>query len=171
MDADLIARRFPLVPRPRPACPSLAERISQLGDLARTAHHNGNRTLAAAVQNKAALIASDCGLHDLARTLCWRHFQCYLNNRPLDAESARHALEPLVNLARLLIRTGNGSSAHELLNTLYDAVTSRSDTTIDGRTVSLGNLTSSGSDYNALRQWLWAVLLADATRALASAGR
>jgi hypothetical protein len=29
-----IARRFPLVARPRPACPPLPERIREIGDLA-----------------------------------------------------------------------------------------------------------------------------------------
>ncbi|MFC6930543.1 hypothetical protein ACFQHO_09550 [Actinomadura yumaensis] len=58
MDVGLIAHRFPLVARPRPACPPLVEWIAQLRDMAHTAHTDGDRTLAAAVQNKAALIAA-----------------------------------------------------------------------------------------------------------------
>jgi hypothetical protein len=171
MDPDPVTRRFPLIARPRPTCPPLDERIRQLVDMARTAHHHLDRTLAATVQNKAALIASDCGLHDLARELCWRHFHTYLNDQPLDAQSARHALEPLVNLARLLIRTGDGDNAHQLLTTIHHAVRSRSDATIAGRPVSFRNLTQPGEEHRTLCQWLWTVLLADGTRALAGAGR
>ncbi|MFB4315126.1 hypothetical protein [Actinomadura sp. 21ATH] len=104
MEVGPIAQRFPLVARPRPACPPLTERIAQLRETAHTARTDGNRALAAAVQNKAALIASDCGQHDLARTLCWQHFDTYLPQCPLNAPTARDALEPLVNIARLLIR-------------------------------------------------------------------
>ncbi|MEU6036118.1 hypothetical protein ABZ801_11985 [Actinomadura sp. NPDC047616] len=171
MDIAQIARRFPLVARPRPPCLPLAERVRQIGDLARAAESDGNQALAAAAQNKAALIASDCGLPDLASSLCWRHFETYLSGRPLDPAVARHALEPLVNLARLLIREGDGDGAYRLLGTLFHAVTARTDTELDGRYVSFRNFTTPGEDHRTLCQWLWTVLLADGTRALASAGR
>jgi hypothetical protein len=171
MDADPIAQRFPLVARPRPTCPPLAERVGQLREMARTAHTEGNQALAAAVQNKAALIASDCGLHDLARTLCWQHFDTYLSRWPLNASTARYALEPLVNIARLLIRTRDANGAHHLLDALFHAVSAHGDAVIDGRSVSFRHLTNTEEDHRTLCQWLWTVLLADGTRALTSAGR
>lgn len=61
-------------------------------------------------------------LPDLARSLCWQQFDVYLRARPLGAQVARYMLEPIFNLARLLIREGNGKGAHQLLNTLYHAV-------------------------------------------------
>lgn len=171
MDVAAIAQRFPLVARPRPTCPPLAERIGQLRELAHAADADGDQASAAAVQNKAALIASDCGLHDLARTLCWRHFDTYLSRWPLDAPTARHVLEPLVNLARLLIRTRDANRAHHLLNALFNALSTHGDAVIDGRPLSFRHLTNTEEDHRTLCQWLWTVLLADGTRALTSAGR
>lgn len=171
MDIGPIAQRFPLVARPRPACPPLAERIAQLRETARTARTDGNRALAAAVQNKAALIASDCGLHDLARILCWQHFDAYLPGWPLEAPTARYALEPLVNIARLLIRARDANGAHHLLGALFHAVSTHGDAVLDGRSVSFRHLTDTEEDHRTLCRWLWTALLADGTRALTSAGR
>ncbi|MGI5200148.1 hypothetical protein ACQEU6_00700 [Spirillospora sp. CA-108201] len=119
----------------------------------------------------AALIASDCGLHDLARTLCWQHFATYLSRWPLDAPTARHALEPLVNIARLMIRTRDANRAHHLLNALFHAVSAHGDAGIDGRSLSFRHLTNTKEDLHTLCRWLWTVLLADGTRALTSAGQ
>ena len=173
MDAGRIAQRFPLVARPRPACPPLDVRVREVAELARAAagQTGGGLALAARAHNKAALVASDCGLPDLARSLCWQQFDLYLRSRPLGAQAARYMLEPIVNLARLLIREGNGTGAHQLLDTLYHAVRSRTDAVIDGRHVSFRDLTDSDEDHRTLCQWLWTVLLADGTRALAGAGR
>jgi hypothetical protein len=169
-----IAQRFPLVARARPACPPLDERIGEVGELARAAAgQTGTDRLpmAATAHNKAALIASDCGLPDLARALCWQQFDLYQCARPLTGQAARFALEPVVNLARLLIRGSDGEAAHQLLDTLYQAVRFRTDAVIDGQQVSFRDLTGSNDDHHDLCQWLWTVLLADGTRALASAGR
>ncbi|MGH3693528.1 MAG: hypothetical protein ACRDRX_05950, partial [Pseudonocardiaceae bacterium] len=84
---------------------------------------------------------------------------------------AIRALEPLVNLARLHIRDGNGEHAVTLLDALYTAVSSRADTTIDGIPVPAATLTASPDAHQEVRRWLWAVLLATGARALASAGR
>ncbi|MFE0130164.1 hypothetical protein ACFWY6_00980 [Streptomyces sp. NPDC059037] len=121
--------------------------------------------------NKAALIASDCGLPDLARALCWRHTEVFLRVQPLGAQEARYALEPLVNLARLHIRDGDGDGAYLLLDTLIRAVRSKSEATIDGRTVTFRHLTYSEADHQQVCQWLWTVLLGDGTRALVAAGQ
>lgn len=170
MDTAAIARRFPLVPRPRPACPSLTERVREVSANALTAERDRDLAMAAAAQNKAALIASDCGMPELARTLCWRQTEVYLRAKPLDARTARFALEPLVNLARLHTRAGDGHIAYELLDSLFQTVSARSHATIDGREVDFRNLTATDEDLHALVKWLWTVLLADGTRALIAAG-
>lgn len=169
-----IAQRFPLVPRKRPACQPLDMRVREVHDLAQHAADGpvaDRLASAAAAHNKAALIASDSGLPGLARALCWQQFHVYTRTQPLTADAARHALEPLVNLARLLIRGGEGQSAHRLLDTLYRAVMSRTAAVIDGTPVSLRDLIRSAEDHRTLCQWLWTVVLADGTRALARAGR
>ncbi|SBW22521.1 hypothetical protein FDG2_2765 [Candidatus Protofrankia californiensis] len=168
-----IAQRFPLVARARPTCQPLDVRIREVRELARTAAGQTGTDrlpLAAAAHNKAALIASDCGLPDLARSLCWQQYNVYLRARPPGAQTARYALEPVVNLARLRIRGGDGDGAYQLLDTLYQTVRSRTDAVIDGTPVSFRDLTGS-EEHRTLCQWLWTVLLADGTRALASAGR
>ncbi|MCX4664366.1 hypothetical protein [Streptomyces uncialis] len=169
--ASRIFQRFPLVARPRPTCPPLAERVREVGDLARKSERDSSVSLAAVTYNKAALIASDCGLPDLARSLCWRHHEAYLRTQPLGAQVARYALEPLVNLARLLVRSGDGEEAYRVLGALFQAVTVRSEIVIDGRSVSFSRLGGSEGDCRTLRQWMWAVLLADGARALTSVGR
>jgi hypothetical protein len=170
---DRVAQRFPLVARPRPPCLPLHERIEEVGKLARAVAKKptlDRLPMAATAHNKAALIASDCGLPDLARSLCWRHAGAYLGTRPLPGRAARLALEPIVNLARLQIRGGNGDGAYRMLDTLYQAVRSRTDAHLDGRPVSRRILARSCADHRALCQWLWTVLLADGVRALAGAG-
>ncbi|GGL36167.1 hypothetical protein GCM10010095_21750 [Streptomyces anthocyanicus] len=170
MDVSQIAKRFPLVARPRPACPPLAERVREITDLAAAAERDGNVTSATVALNKAALIASDCGMPDLARTLCWRHTEAVLRAQPLGAQEARYALEPLVNLARLRIRDGDGHGAYHLLDSLNRAVRSKTEAVIDGRTKSFQHLTTSAADHEQVCQWLWTVLLSDGTRALVAAG-
>ncbi|NRQ30665.1 hypothetical protein HII36_02260 [Nonomuraea sp. NN258] len=166
-----LARRFPLVARPRPGCPPLDRRVKTLCALAESAARNQDRTRASAVLNQAALLASDVGLPELARQWCHRHAAVYLRARPLDAQAARHGLEPLVNLARLAVRDGDGDAAFHLLTTLADAVSARVDTTIDGTVVPAASLTATDGDHNSVCTWLWTVLLSDGTRALTSVGR
>ncbi|MFF0700148.1 hypothetical protein ACFYVC_07575 [Streptomyces tendae] len=170
MDVSQIVKRFPLVARPRPACPPLAERVREITDLAAAAERDGNVTSATVALNKAALIASDCCMPDLARALCWRHAEAVLRAQPLGAQDARYALEPLVNLARLRIRDGDGTGAYHLLDSLNRAVRSKSEAVIDGRAMSFQRLTKSASDHQQVCQWLWTVLLGDGTRALVAAG-
>ena len=171
MDVGQIARRFPLVARPRPACPPLADRVREISDLAHAAERDSKVNSATVALNRAALIASDCGMPDLARALCWRHTEVFLRAQPLGGQEARYALEPLVNLARLRIRDGDGDGAYLLLDSLNEAVRSKSEAVIDGRTVSFHHLTNSTADHRQVCQWLWTVLLGDGARALATAGR
>ncbi|KAA9376259.1 hypothetical protein F5972_22685 [Microbispora cellulosiformans] len=163
--------RFPLVARPRPACAPLEGRVRGLCDLARSAERSNDRSMASAVFNQAALLASDLGLPHLARDWCHQHAALYLRMRPLDGAAARHALEPLVNLVRLRIRVGDGTGAFEMLNSLYEAVTTSTDTVIDGLHVPISELTATADDDWELLQWLWTVHLADGARALTAAGR
>ncbi|MCP2259769.1 hypothetical protein LX15_003478 [Streptoalloteichus tenebrarius] len=164
------ARRFPLVARTRPACVPLARRVAELCDRAREAARTGDITEAAAVHNQAALVASDCGLPDLARQWCHQQVNIYLRARPLGAQVARLALEPITNLARLYIREGQGERAFALMDTLFTAVSSRTDADVDGIEIP-ADLTDSAETHQHIRSWLWAVLLATGGRALAAAGR
>ncbi|WP_239336567.1 hypothetical protein [Frankia sp. CiP3] len=168
---DLVAARFPLVPRNRPHCPPLDTRITHVATFARQAACGGGDALlhAAEAHNLGALIVSDCGLPDLARRLCWHQIDTLPLRRPLDAATAKLALQPLINLARLRLRTGDGFAAYQILTTLYGAVTARTTATIDGRTLAFDDLVTAADHPEAVR-WLWTVLLADGTRALTRTG-
>jgi hypothetical protein len=173
-DLARIARRFPLVPRPRPACRPLTDRIQEVQELAEAATVKATEealALTAAAHNKAALIASDCGVPDLARELCWRQAALYLHAKPLSGAAARYALEPLVNLVRLRIRAGEKEQAAEDLDRLCRGVTHRETISLDGHSVPLSDLTHSAEDHSDLCRWLWGVLLADGARALVAAGQ
>ncbi|MDJ1136273.1 hypothetical protein [Streptomyces iconiensis] len=137
--------------------------------LAEAADHDGGLSSAATALNRAALIASDCGLPDLARELCWRHADTYPSAQPFSGQQARLALEPLVNLARLRIRDGDGEGAYQVLASLYEGVRAQAETDIDGRSLSLARLTSTPDDRRTVCQWLWSVLLGEGTRALVAA--
>lgn len=164
------AKRFPLVARVRPACLPLPERVAQLVELADTSRRNTDQGLASTVYNQSALLASDLGLPDLARTLCHQHAAAYLHACPLPAMSAIRALEPLVNLARLHIRADRNDDGHHHLLTLHAAVDTATGTVLDGVAVP-SNLAESPQQRQEVRAWLWRVLLADGTRALTTTGR
>ncbi|WP_019854010.1 hypothetical protein [Actinopolyspora mortivallis] len=172
---ERLAAWFPLLPRPRPACRALTERVDEIGQLAHNATHGPPEhrlTTAAEACNKAALILSDCGLPDRAHQLCWRQFDLFHAYSPLEPTTAKLALQPLVNLGRLHIRTGQASRAHQLFTHAYRALRTATATMLDGRNVDLNDLID---DQNAARgelvRFLWTVLLADGTRALTRAGR
>ncbi|MFC9328879.1 hypothetical protein [Kitasatospora sp. NPDC057015] len=165
-----VARRFPLVARIRPACLPLDARVGRLRELADTAAHRQDPGLASTVFNQAALLASDLGLPNYARSLCHRHARLYLDCGPLPAMSAIRGLEPIVNLARLHIRAGQHQRGHQLLLNLYEAVTTTTEATLDGITVP-ARLTETAQQRGEVRAWLWRVVIADGTRALTAAGR
>ncbi|MEU8337836.1 hypothetical protein [Micromonospora tulbaghiae] len=166
-----VLRRFPLVARPRPIAGPLVERVDNLCALAERAVREHDRAAASAAYNQAALLASDCGQPDLARRWCHEHADAYLQAVPLGARAARYALEPLVNLARLHIRDRDGDAALHLLKSLFEAATSRRDAVIDGQALPASRLTRSEDEHREVKQWLWSVLVAEGTRALAGAGR
>lgn len=129
------ARCFPLLGRPRPACPPLSERVKEIADIVHAAGGQDADSLAegAHALNKAALVASDCGMTSLARELCWQHIDIYRAvDRPLNVLQARYMLEPVLNLARLQIRASDGGQALRLLRSMYRAVRSNTDLVIDG---------------------------------------
>lgn len=174
MERHASARRFPLIPRPRPPCQDRATRIRELRELSRTPSAAGQREAlagAAEVCNKAALIASDCGLPALARQLCWRQHAIFEAVRPLPAGAARLALLPILNIPRQLIREGEGATAYQILGRLYQAARERRDIEIGGHRVSLSGLTRGPGDWQDVCTRLWAALLADGARALVAEGR
>ncbi|MFD5425345.1 hypothetical protein [Streptomyces sp. NPDC127084] len=165
-----IATRFPLVARVRPACPPLPARVRALVDLADRAVEQYEEGPASAVFNGAALLASDLGLPDLARSLCHRHAGAYLRACPLSATRAIRALEPLVNLARLQIRAGQTDDGRHRLLGLYEAVGTGSTAVFEDITVP-ATLTATVEDRREVHAWLWRVVLADGTRTLTTTGR
>lgn len=87
----MMAQRFPLVPRTKPACRALEVRVARVRHLA---HLAGQRTDEALVRageahNLTALIISDCGISGLARNLCWQQFEIFRTARSLDAATAK----------------------------------------------------------------------------------
>ncbi len=161
------AQRFPLIARPRPACTPLPDRVAGLHALAENALATGSIADATYVYNQAALLASDCGAHDLARQWCHRLAHLALAGH----HPGRFALEPVVNLARLRIRAGDGPTAWTMLETLYQAITDRMTVTIDGITIATADLTTTRESHRKLREWAWKVLLGTGSHALASAHR
>ncbi|GAB3852510.1 hypothetical protein ACFPIJ_57910 [Dactylosporangium cerinum] len=167
------ARRFPLLGRPRPACPALPDRIAEVRTLAATAATNDGDTMNTAAQalNKAALIASDCGLPDLAHEWCWHHINTYRTARPLTVLQAGYLLEPVLNLARLQVRADEGSPALHLLNAIYQAATLGAAFVVDDQTISLNGLSGSRDERRQLIRWTWLQLLNEGIRIHAMSGR
>ncbi|MGW4805194.1 hypothetical protein [Kitasatospora sp. NPDC004272] len=168
---DALAR-LPLVPRRHALAAPLEQRIQQLTDLARQAADTGNPATAASVHNRAALLASDRGLPGLARVLCLNHAGFYLAHRPLASDLARLALEPLVNLAHLELRAGNGTAALAALDELLRAVTANDNATLPGGLlIPLAGLTANDADRADVRTWLNDIRVFDGARALVRDGR
>jgi hypothetical protein len=164
---------FPLVPRPRPPGRPLEARIPELTALAAITEQGTlqeRATRAAEVLNKAALIASDCGVPALARQLCRRQYAVLTQSAPLPGWAVRLALQPVLNLPRQLIRGGHGDDAHAVLQALHQAALRRSTTVVDGMRIDFGILTSTTDGHKEACTLTWTALLADGTRALAQAG-
>ncbi|MCM3886835.1 hypothetical protein [Frankia sp. R82] len=170
---DILPRYFPLVPRPKPACGSLTERLDRLHHKANLARSDDNPLVhAAEALNLAALIASDCAMPQLARDLCWRQIYRFTTGPgPYDHTTATLALQPLINLARLHTRQGDGTTAYHLHEALLRAAHTRSDLRIDGHTIPLDALVTYGEDHAKIVQWLWTILLGSGLRALCQTGQ
>ncbi|WP_433177344.1 hypothetical protein [Actinoallomurus sp. CA-150999] len=171
--AEMAARRFPLVARSQVISRPLITRISQIEARAAQAQQRGPDSLlrAAEALNLAALLASDCGDADLARTLCRQQFDLFHAARPHPAATTQLALQPVINLARLHTRAGDGTTAFALLHQLFAAVTSNTTIDIDGHTADLSDLTRSDDDHRQIGIWLWEILISDGMRALARASQ
>ncbi|MFJ8440898.1 hypothetical protein [Kitasatospora griseola] len=168
---DALAR-LPLVPRRHALAAQLEQRVQQLTELARQAADTENPATAASVHNRAALLASDRGLPGLARVLCLNHGGFYLAHRPLTVYLARLAFEPLVNLAHLELRAGNGIPALAILDDLLRAVADNDDATLPGGLIiPLAGLTASSADRADVHKWLADIQVFEGARALARAGR
>ncbi|MGC4806094.1 hypothetical protein [Micromonospora sp. DT233] len=169
--ATTIAVRFPLVPRKQPPAKPLDARVDRLVRLAEAAHRECDPDKASMVFNGAALVASDCGDANLARAWCHRHASLYLSQAPLDGHTARFALEPVVNLARLRIREGDGDGAYRLLAHLYAAVFGGTPAVLDDLEIQPRQLPADPGELDQIVSWLHSTLLSDGTRALIHAGR
>ncbi|PZG02879.1 hypothetical protein [Micromonospora deserti] len=169
--AATIAARFPLVARKRPPAKPLDARVDRLVRLAEAAHRECDREKASMVFNGAALIASDCGEPNIARAWCRRHASLYLSQAPLNGYTARFALEPVVNLARLRIRGGDGGGAYRLLTHLHSAIVGGTPALLEGLEIHPRQLPTDHEELNQIISWLRGTLLSDGTRALTLAGR
>ncbi|MEO3862894.1 hypothetical protein [Acrocarpospora sp. B8E8] len=165
--------RFPLVARPRPICRPVPTRLAQIRNRVDQASQGGQEALLRAAEslNLAALLASDCGQSDLARDLCRRQFKIFSTARPLRASAAQLALQPLINLARLLSREGNGQAGFQALDSLLTALKTQGSAEINGVTFDLRGFVASADDLHEICRWLQEVVLSDGVRALARAGR
>lgn len=167
-------RWLPLAGWPRPACLPLPARVAEIAAIAREASEPGADPLSSAAHalNKAALLASDCGLEPLARDLCWQHISSYRQaSRPLTADLARRMLGPALNLARLKLRAAEPDSALHLLGAIHHAVAARSDLIIDGQVLPTAGLAGSPEEHARLRNSVREHYLTDGIRAHAMASR
>jgi len=174
-DLDHLARRFPLVPGPRPACPALEARIGQVRQLASPQGEPAGREQriehACTALNLAALIASDCHLPALAAELCERQFAVFQAAGPVTGRVAIASLQPLVNLARLDLRAGHRDRAYQALTQIAEAARRGGAVDVHGCSFTLPAVPAGiPADANAVTSWLRGVLLDDATRALAAGG-
>ncbi|MCD0451362.1 hypothetical protein LO762_19470 [Actinocorallia sp. API 0066] len=169
-----IAARIPLVCRTKPPGTPLGTRIADLTALTTQipgASHHDQVARACGTLNFAALIASDTGLPDLATDLCWRQHAIFAEAEHLEPDIAVMGLMPIVNIARLLIREGDGDAAYDVLQRLYRAAQARGTTSIRGHTVDLAPWTPTTDHHKKICTELWITLLIDGARALTRQGR
>src|SRR5690606_4116556 len=124
-----LALWFPLVPRARPVCAPTRQRIDTVTSMA---HRARTPAEAAAALNLTALITSDIGDHQLAADMCWRQLGVFTDCAPLEGGLAELAAEPIVNLARLAIREGDGDRAHAILDQVLAAAANLTTASIEG---------------------------------------
>ncbi|MFC1418755.1 hypothetical protein [Streptacidiphilus cavernicola] len=169
-----IAERIPLVRRPKPPGLPLAERMAALSTMAiapAVADHHDLVARYSGVLNYAALIASDLAMPDLATELCWRQHQVFASAGHLTQGIAVMSLMPLVNIARLLIREGDGEGAYDVLQRLYRAAQQRGTAQVRGHDIDLSALIRDEADHRKICEELWVTVLIDGARALARMGR
>lgn len=169
----LAAGWFPLVPRPKPECGTIRDRVQRVRTQADTARRATSEALVKACEalNLAALIYSDCGMSDTARDLCLRQFTAFIGAGPFDADTTKLALQPLINMGRLHTRAGDGVTAYEIHQQMFTAAASGTTVQIANQTLDIGALVRPGTDHRKILQWLWTVLLSDGLRALCRSGQ
>lgn len=176
-DAGLHAalRWFPLVGWARPACPPLSARVAEIAAIIRNTREPGTdiRAGAANALNKAALLASDCGMPDLASDLCWLHIDAYYRREgvPLAAAEVTRMLGPALNLARLRLRADEPDAALLILDALHRAVSTGTNACIEGRELPLAEFTGTRDEKYRLHETFWRQYLTEGIRAHAMAGR
>jgi hypothetical protein len=106
-----------------------------------------------------------------AQKLCWRQYDIFNAARPLPAPIAKLALQPVINIARQMIRDGDGGTAYEMLVNLFHAARTRSRVSVAGRSIDLTGATALPEDHKTTCTQLWAAILADGTRAVVQTGR
>jgi hypothetical protein len=77
-----------------------------------------------------------------------------------------YMLAPVLNLARLSIRSGGGNEAVDLLENMLQAIKQRSDLEIDGRTLPIAKMVGTREEHRKLYEWAWKACIADGIRAL-----
>jgi hypothetical protein len=174
MTLTAVSQQFPLLSRPRPACPTLAERVAEIARIAQNARTAEADVLAESAHalNKAALLVSDCGLTDFARDLCWQQINLFRGSGPaLTISEAGYMLAPVLNLARLDIRADRGEEVVDLLERMLQAIKEHLDLEVDGRTLQLSKIVGTRDDRKKLYEWAWKACIADGVRALAVQAR
>jgi hypothetical protein len=106
-----------------------------------------------------------------AGDLCRQQARLFIGTGPFDLPTAKLALQPLINIGRLLTRDGHGDTAYQHFQALFQAAQAQTEITINDLTIRFRDLTASASDHRELTQWLWSILLSDGSRALVAAGR
>lgn len=161
---------LPLAGWSRMPCPPLPARTARVAEIL-----NGNGSplgVASHALNMAALLASDCGMDDLARDLCWRQIQPYTRlRRPLTADEGRLMLGPVLNLARLDLRAGSPDDALRRLEDADHAVAAGRDLTVDGSVLPVSAIGGTSEEHAKLRNVVRALHVGDGVRAHAMAGR
>lgn len=161
---------FPLAGWSRMPCPPLPARTARIAGIL-----NGNGSplgVASHALNMAALLASDCGMDDLARDLCHRQIQPYTRlTRRLTADEGRLMLGPALNLARLDLRAGSGDDALRRLEDADQAVAAGRDLAVDGSVLPVSAIGGTSEEHAKLRNIVRALHVGDGVRAHAMAGR
>lgn len=169
-----LAKRFPLVSRSHLVYPNFATRIEEVRTCAEKSTQDGplldRLNLACATWNLSALIASDCGLTDLATDLCLRQLRLFQTAWPITGDAAINSLQPIVNLVRLAARAGDPSSAYQQLMSVHRAVHDGGTVTVHGQPIDLTDFTTDAT-RDHIQPWLRTLLLEDGTRLLVATGQ
>ncbi|MFI1886035.1 hypothetical protein [Streptomyces jumonjinensis] len=163
--------RLPLVRRSHLVYPSFATRIEELRTCAERSARPGPLTgridAACATWNLSALIASDCGLPELAADLCIRQLHLFQAAWPVSGDVAIAALQPMANLIRLTARSGATGTAYQQLVDLCQAVHHGGAVTLHGQRIDFTPFATPAT-VRHIQPWLRFLMVDDGTRLLAA---